>query len=145
MDERAGEIRDTLTSKGTSSSLDFYFILRSLFRINKECLILETLCPAPQILHSCRWYFLRSLDCTRLLYYLLSYPALGLQLTKSTLLFPEGCVVTLRWVFSVNFVELTLEVRYHINNQNIPPPLHWLLSVILAVAVLCAGTSYKNY
>ena len=43
MDERTGEMRDTLTSKGTSSSLDFYSMLRSLFRINKERLILETL------------------------------------------------------------------------------------------------------
>ena len=43
MDERRAEMRDTLTSKGTSSTLDFYNMLRSLFRINKERLILETL------------------------------------------------------------------------------------------------------
>ena len=90
MDERTEEIRDTLTSKGTSSSLYFYYMLRSLFRINKECLILETLCPAPQIL-SCTLTD-ATISSTFPVLYLVSQPALGLQLTKSTLLFPGRCV-----------------------------------------------------
>ena len=74
MDERTAEMRDTLTSKGTSSSLDFYYMLRSLFRINKECLlILETLLCSTASL-SCRKYFLKYKDCTTLHYYLLSIP-----------------------------------------------------------------------
>ena len=137
MDERTGEMRDTLTSKGTSSSLDFYNMSRSLFRIIRECLILETLsCSSVSALLQMIFPQISRLH---------SSVISTIQLTKSTLLFPGCCVLTVRWVFSVNFVELTLEVRYHINNQNIPPPLHWLLSVILAVAVLCVGTSYKNY
>ena len=112
MDERTGEIRDTLTSKGTSSSLDFYNMSRSLFRIIRECLILETLsCSSASALLQIIFPQISRLHYTALLY--LCYPALGLQLTKSTLLFPGWCVLAVRWVFSVNFVELTLEVISH--------------------------------
>ena len=77
MDERTGEMRDTLTSKGTSSSLDFYSMLRSLFRINKECLILE---PLPSLPLLCTLAVnisskIRDCHCTKPLHYdLLSSP-----------------------------------------------------------------------
>ena len=75
-------MRDTLTSKGTSSSLDFYNMSRSLFRIIRECLILETLsCSSVSALLQMIFPQISRLH---------SSVISTIQLTKSTLLFP-GC------------------------------------------------------